>query len=295
MKKLICLAVASAATLSAGAQLLWKVSGNGAKGDSYLFGTHHIAPVTLIDEIKGLNEAICSVDAVAGEVDMSVMADPAKAQAAVMKFGMAPADSTLTAVLTPEQTDSLNTVLAKYTGGQLTARLLDPLKPAMVNTQLALFQNMEAFPDFDASQQLDTEVQNRARKCSREIIGFETLEEQTSMLFGSPIASQAGDLMQTVRTDLEGKAINKAKKLAEAYVTGNLDAMTAIIFDKDSGISSEDIDRLIVGRNNSWIARLTSILPEKSVLVSVGCGHLVGADGLIEQLRKLGYEVTPVN
>lgn len=295
MKKLICLAVISAATLSADAQLLWKVSGNGAKGESYLFGTHHIAPVTLIDTLEGLNEAICSVDAVAGEIDMSIMADPMKAQAAVMQFGMAPADSTLTNVLTPEQTDSLNTVLGKYTGGQLNARMLDQLKPAIVNTQLAVMQNMEAFPDFDASQQLDTEVQNRARSCNREIIGFETLEEQTSMLFGGSIKSQVKDLMQTVRSDMEGRTITKAKSLAEAYISGNLDALSALIFDKENGMSDEELNRLLIGRNNNWIAQLKALLPEKSLLVCVGCGHLIGPDGLIEQLRKLGYDVTPVN
>ena len=54
MKKVL---FAMALLLSAGAansQLLWKISGKDAKGDSYLFGTHHIAPVSLIDTPPGL-------------------------------------------------------------------------------------------------------------------------------------------------------------------------------------------------------------------------------------------------
>lgn len=65
MKKLLCIVALAAAALSAPAQLLWKVSGGNAKDTSYLFGTHHVAPVTLLDSIK----VICTVDAVVGEID----------------------------------------------------------------------------------------------------------------------------------------------------------------------------------------------------------------------------------
>ncbi len=45
MKKLLFSIAAIAIAVSVNGQLLWKASGNGAKGDSYILGTHHIAPV----------------------------------------------------------------------------------------------------------------------------------------------------------------------------------------------------------------------------------------------------------
>lgn len=291
MKKLLIIAFSALASLSASAQLFWKVQGNGAHGVSYLFGTHHVAPISVIDSISGLAPAICSVDAVAGELDMSQITDPVAAQAAVMKHAMAPADSTLTKVLSAAQLDSLNAVLGKYTGGQLQAAMLDPLKPSMVNTQLAMFQSMVAFPEFNQTDQLDSEVQKRARECSREIIALETVEQQMQLLFGGDIMEQAEDLMSSVRHDDE--AADKALQLAAAYRLGNLDEILKLLIDENDGLDGEALDKLLLARNNAWIDKLSELLPRKSVLVCVGVGHLVGPKGLIARLRDLGYEVTP--
>ena len=40
--------------------------------------------------------------------------------------------------------------------------------------------------------------------------------------------------------------------------------------------------------------KLKELLPEKSILIAVGAGHLPGEKGVINLLRKEGYEVTPV-
>ena len=124
-------------------QLLWKVEGNGAKGASYLFGTHHIAPVTLTDSIADFGEAIKSVDAVYGEVEqMESMQDPATMQkmAALM---MAPADSTMSKLLSPAQLDSVCAMMTEYTGAQIAPQMLDALKPAALSMQIAMMQNMK--------------------------------------------------------------------------------------------------------------------------------------------------------
>ena len=62
--------LAVTAVMQCNAQLLWKVSGNGLSKPSYLFGTFHVAPVSLADSIAGLDEAIKSVDAVYGELSL---------------------------------------------------------------------------------------------------------------------------------------------------------------------------------------------------------------------------------
>ena len=36
------------------------------------------------------------------------------------------------------------------------------------------------------------------------------------------------------------------------------------------------------------------MLPEKSMLIAVGAGHLPGKKGCINLLRQAGYKVTPV-
>lgn len=286
MKKICLFIILVVAAVTAQAQLLWKVTGNGAKESSYLFGTHHIAPTSLLDSI----DVICAVDAVVGEMNMVKATDPAVAQEAMMKYAMAPADSTLTRLLTVAQIDSLNSVLGKYSMGMMTVQMLDGMAPAIVNTQLALLQSQQAFPDFNPGEQLDAEVQNRARACGKEVIGLETLEEQLALLYGAPISEQLDDLLETMRHDEE--AAPKAHQLAKAYLSGDLEAINSLLNDPE-GMDSDALDRLLTQRNNAWVEKLIEWLPVKSMFVAVGVGHLVGHNGLIERLKEKGFQVTP--
>lgn len=291
MKKFAFTALALIAGLTASAQLLWKVSGNGSKGESFIFATHHVAPTSVLDSITGLNDAIKSVETVYGEIDMAEMTSPS-AQQVIMTFAMAPADSTLAQVLTPSQIDSINTVLAKYTQGMVKVEQMNVLKPAMVNTQIAMFQSMVEFPEFNGKEQLDMTVQNRGKEAGKAVKGFETMDEQLGMLMCDPIMEQVNDLMHTVRTD--GTASKQAHELANAYRTGNLEEIEKIMFAPEVGMSEDAAERLLYRRNDNWIAKLKGILPTETVFVAVGAGHLIGEHGLLEQLKKLGYTVEPV-
>lgn len=58
MKKTLAIVVLLCITLGAQAQLLWKVSGNGLDRPSYVFGTHHLAPLSIKDSIASLQQVI---------------------------------------------------------------------------------------------------------------------------------------------------------------------------------------------------------------------------------------------
>lgn len=280
--------------ISANAQLLWRVNGKDAKGDSYLFGTHHVAPMSVMDSIKGFTPALTSVEEMYGEVEMPENPQSPEMMQLTMKFASAPADSTLTKVLNAAQLDSLNTLLASYTGGMLNAQQFDAFKPSLVTTQIAMMQSAKVFPTFNPMEQLDTQIQQRALAANIPVKGLETMEEQLDILMNAPISDQVEDLMESVRDD--SKSAEKAKKLADAYMSENLEAIADVIF------GGEDFDpedpmfkRLFDNRNASWGNKLTTeILPNHKAFVAVGVGHLVGEKGLIKALRNAGYTVTPV-
>ena len=54
-------------------------------------------------------------------------------------------------------------------------------------------------------------------------------------------------------------------------------------------------DILLYNRNRNWVAKLKTLLPSKALVIAVGAGHLPGEQGLINLLRKEGYNVTPVD
>lgn len=275
---------------SAEAQLLWKISGNGLEKPSYIFGTHHMAPVSVLDSVPGFKEALASVDKVYGEMVMSDAMSP-ESQQMMMMAAIAPQDSTLTAVLSPAAIDSLNNILAKYLGPQMTAAALNPMKPAMVSTLLAAAQTQSAFPQYNAAQQLDGEIQSRAAAIGKEVGGLETMADQCQALFGGSILAQANDLMQAVRND--EIAIDVVKQLANAYLAGDLQAMLDIMENPATGFNDEQADRMLNRRNADWMRVLAGMLPAMSILIAVGAGHLPGDKGLISLLRREGYTVEP--
>lgn len=292
MKKILFSIAAIAMALSSQAQLLWKVTGGDSKGDSYIFGTHHIAPVAILDSIQGFADALNSVSTVYGELEMAEMTSPAVQQVA-MRHSMAPADSTLSKLLSAEQLDSVSAVLGKYTGGMLTAAALDPMKPVVVSTQLGVMQSMVAFPEFTGQQQLDQVIQERAQLAGKTVNGLETAEQQFAILMGGSLSRQAEQLMKDIRK--EEKTIEDAKTLAAAYMSADLDAMERLFNDPETGMSPETAKTLIYDRNDNWIAQLREILPADKVMIVVGAGHLVGEKGILSQLRNAGYEVTAVD
>lgn len=279
------------ASVSAQAQLLWKVSGNGLSKSSYIFGTHHVAPVSVIDSVTGLTDALAGVDKVYGEIDMEAMTQPAVI-GRMQQMMMAPEGHGLSTLLSAAQLDSLTAVMQEYAGPMITAQMLDMLTPAAVTTQLAMLKSMKAFPDFNPQAQLDTEMQTRARALGKEVGGLETVEFQLSKLFGKPLNEQAADLMKALRTDAQATA--SAVQLANAYRAGDLALMYQLITDPATGMDDEEAENLLFSRNRAWVEFLAGAFPTASLMIVVGAGHLAGKQGLIELLKQKGYKVTPV-
>ncbi len=69
MKSFIGAIIFICVAFSANAQLLWKVSGNGLTQPSYIIGTHHLAPFSIMDSIAGLQKAMNETQQVYGETE----------------------------------------------------------------------------------------------------------------------------------------------------------------------------------------------------------------------------------
>ena len=291
MKKFILSIAVLFVAISSNAQILYKVSGNGAKGDSYIMGTHHLAPISILDSIEGFNSAITNVDAVYGEIEQSEMSSPATQQK-TLSIAMAPNDSTISKIFIKEQYDSIDNVIKKYSGGQASLNMLEPMKPAIVTQQLALLMNMQAIPGFNPMQQLDTQVQAIGLQAGKEVNGFETIDFQLNLLFGKSISEQAQDLLETIRK--ESELASYSVELYQAYMNQEIEKLYELMCNPEMGMDSEEEKEMVIDRNENWVKQLQSILPTKSVMVCVGAGHLPGEKGLLNLLRQAGYTITPV-
>lgn len=291
MKELVLSFMMIFASLGAGAQVLYKVSGNGAKGDSYIIGTHHFAPSSMLKEIKGFEQALNGVEAVYGEVEEGEL-DQAKMEKMAKKYGEAPSDSTLSKVLTPDQFKLLDEILKKYTNNMLSADKLNDFTPSIVGVQLSAFQALSAFPDFNPADQIDVKIQKMGKKQKKATGGLETADDQMKLLFGAPISVQAASLARALSQDMYSMLMTK--RLAELYAAQDVDGMWALMNDPMLGMTPDEADRLIYGRNDNWMRSIPSLIADKPIMFVVGAGHLPGDRGLIAQLKNAGYEVSPV-
>lgn len=272
------------------AQLLWKITGNGITTPSYLVGTHHIAPAGMQDSIPGFNNALASVSQVIGEIDM---VSPGAIDTNLMQqYMMASANNTMDKYLTQAQLDSIADTFSKYAGQPIPAAGLLQLRPAAISAQLAMMQSMAAIPGFNPQMQFDTVIQQLALQSGKKIGGLESLKEQLELLYGSPIAEQAADLMKAIR--LDATSAEKVKQLAAAYLKGDLNTLNALITDPATGMTTDEAEKLIYRRNANWVEFLIGALPASSMLIAVGAGHLPGEKGVIALLQKAGFNVSPV-
>lgn len=290
VKALLVMALTAVIATGAHSQLLWKVTDNNTGKTSYVFGTHHFAPLSMLDSIKGLDAALQNADKVYGELDMQAAMDPS-ALMGMQQMMMAPADSTIDKVLTTKQLADLNMAWAKYGTDQIPLNALYVLKPAGLSTQLAALMSAKVLPDINVGQGIDNELQVRARKAGKQVAGLETMEFQTNMLLGDPISKQAEDLVETIE-DIDAEA-GKLVRLTNAYLAQNYKDIETIC--AESVLKNpESAEKMIISRNNNWMKQLAPEMKNTSLLVVVGAGHLVGDKGILNQLKQAGYIVTPV-
>lgn len=289
-KALLVMALTAVIATAAHSQLLWKVTDNNSGKTSYVFGTHHFAPLSLLDSIKGLDAALQNAEKVYGELDMQSAMDPS-ALMGMQQMMMAPADSTIDKVLNAKQLADLNMAWAKYGTDEIPMEALYMLKPAGLSTQLAALMSAKVLPDMNVGQGIDNELQVRARKAGKQVAGLETMEFQTNMLLGDPISKQAEDLMETIE-DIDAEA-GKLVRLTNAYLAQNYKDIETICAEFVLK-NPESAEKMIISRNNNWMKQLEPEMKNTNLLVVVGAGHLVGDKGILNQLKQAGYTVTPV-
>lgn len=258
--------------------LLYQVKGKDKKV-SYLFGTIHMIPDSLYYFPSKLNKIVAKSNEVVLEI--ADLSDRTKAQKLVKLESGSSFD-----IFTPEQKDSVL---------NWGAELLH-VKPEQFET---LFQQVKPFVLMQLSFQklmqsdvhmYDMELQLNAQKLGIPVSGLESMEDQIRIFDKIPSTEMAEMIMKMIRNPNEGEEI--FLKMAQYYHKQDLENLTKMILDNEEfGSASEDI---LDKRNHNWIPKMEELMKTKTCFFAVGAGHLGGPNGVIELLRNLGYEVTPV-
>lgn len=288
----LLLSCTTGATSEKGSSLLWKISGNGLQKPSYLFGTHHLVPVSFLDSISGIEAAFDETEQTVGELDMG---DMAEMQMQIMAAGMLPPEVTYETLLSPEDRVLLDSMLRAVVGVGLDQ--LGQLKPAMLSNLITISLYQQYYPSVASAQNIDYYFQEEALRRSRPVVGLETAEDQIYVLLNlQSLERQSELLMCTIKHPEMLK--EQMDEMQVAYHAQDIHSLFDLYKketpDDPCPSTDEEKNALNHDRNQRWLDQLPSIMEEKSSFIAVGCLHLPGEEGLIEGLRKLGYKVEAV-
>lgn len=259
--------------------LLWKISGNGLKYDSYLFGTIHVSCDASLDD--STIKALKTTEQLFLEIDMN---KPIEME--MMKYITMKNENKISKLLNSEDFNLVDEFLNKKM--KMSLKFFDSYKPFMIATML--------YPSI-----LECSIQNIERELiiinknnnNKEVFGLETIKEQMEIFDQIPYEIQAEELVKMVKSDLK-KDKEEIKKMIAIYKNKDIDAMQQIMDKSENKITSENKKILIYDRNIKWIPTIIKIINEKPTFIGVGAGHLAGNEGIIKLLRRNGYQVEAV-
>lgn len=131
----------------------------------------------------------------------------------------------------------------------------------------------------------------RAQAEGKPVAALEKFEDHINFMTGLG-AGKESEMISSSLDEL-AQAIADFPKLLAAWRQGDLAAIDEHVLGDMRAKYPDIFKELIVSRNNAWLTSIEGMLKNPEVeLVLAGFGHFAGPEGLIEQLRRRGCEIT---
>jgi uncharacterized protein YbaP (TraB family) len=267
--------------------LLWEISGNGLKKPGYLYGTMHVSSKVAFHLTDSFFNGLRSADVIALESDpgtwMDEMLDPEflgnfisryygyegpYAQGFYEKaFAVGFPDKNSVARMFAEENETLNGMLYRMT-------------PMAENYQENTY--------------LDLFIYQTGKKDKKIVTNLENFDE-TMRLYKKAMKPEKGEKMNySSMNKLMQKGLNFNEMLEDAYRKGDLDLIDSL---NTISAPTKNYRRYFLNKRNEIMVHGMDSIMKKNLLLftAVGAAHLPGEMGVINQLRRKGYTVRPVN
>jgi uncharacterized protein YbaP (TraB family) len=260
---------------------IWQVS-NG-KNTLYLGGTFHMLkpsdyplPIEFENVYKKVNWLVF-------ETDMDQLSSPEFQQKFLASMTL-PTGQILADHLSAEAYAELIRYAAK---NKMDTARLQRFKPQMV----ALIITLEELKKYGLTAEgVDSYLGNKAKADSKMVTKLESIEDQIHYISTMGENNESGLILQTIE-DME-----ELPKVLNAMTTAWRSGDDNGLFENGIKPMLEDYPKiyqsLLVERNNNWMGKIEKLLahPEEKFIL-VGALHLIGQDGLLQQLKSRGYQV----
>lgn len=264
--------------------LLWRVSGKNLSKPTYIFGTMHMICANDIELSDSLRKAIQNSDNVYLELDMDNMWEMFGAMMHMNMNG----DTSLSDLLSQEDYKKVKDFF-KDNSSMIPFAMMEKFKPMLIESLI-----MEQAAPCDNMVMMEKLVMDEAGKSNVDIKGLETFDYQLGIFDKIPYKLQAQQLVKMIDDADSGKNddADEIKVLTDAYRNQEINKMDELT--KQDPTIGGFADILLYDRNANWVKKLQQLMPENSLVIAVGAGHLPGKKGVLNLLREAGYKVEPI-
>lgn len=303
MKKHIVITILlSFVVATAEAQLLYRISGGGLKEPSFMLGTVHNLPGSLLDSIPEYveAEAQCQQMYVEGnpvkylknkfrnKQDM-----PQRQESQELKY---PAGKNIFDYIDSESSDILIKKFKEVMRADLRDTTFIDFRDMPPSYFLSILHThfygpiMSGFMDgYLMAKAMDRGMD--VGELDDENIKTDSLSTKQNKEIPHTIQAQADSLMTFLKSydERQQALIKQRDEILSYWTAGDLESL--INFNKQE---IEQHPSVYKDRNLKWLPKMQAAMSEKPTIFVFGSGHLAGSDGIISLLRKAGYNVNQI-
>ena len=308
MKKTILTSLLVLAAITVNAQFLFRIQGGGLEKPSYMLGSCHTMPGTILDSIPEYMKAEEACQQLYVEMNLNSQQQMDEVKNAGQQATTLPDGKTIFDVLTPEQLDALNYRFKETFQMNLTDSAMkgswnyQPFVFLTTFTLVFTITEMQKHPELGmAGKPIDAVCIARAQERGMTIGQLDQIQSQDSLqkirnTWMENMDMQIDSLMsflehfderkqQAIDDVLSAVTVGKYWKSGD-YDSFNTDPFWLSQLEKGSALFKE--------RNEKWMLKITDAIQQAPTLFVFGAGHLIGKDGIVNKLREAGYQVEQI-
>ena len=299
-KKTILCAISFFVVLSANAQLLFRISGNGLNEPSYILGTIHNLPGSLLDSIPEYLEAELQcqqmyVEHMPSATTLAVSLGEPDGKQVRQKVDY-PDGKNIFDVIDEESASILVEKYKEY----MHINLSDTTWKSLWKITPFEFQNhftSRFLVQYRNKGIMDMELMKRVQERGWNVGQLDDEKMKLNDLADSQeklpqtIEEQADSLMAFLK-DYEGRKQQIVKDFETTYNYWRTGDYEGFVSHHIQNVNR--FPRLHRDRNEKWLPRMMAAMHEKPTMFVFGSAHLIGEHGIIQMLRAIGYEVEQV-
>jgi len=270
------------------AQVLYQISGNGARQKSYVLATNRYVEMQFIDTIPNVFKCFSKCHKVVTEFAMQDY----EALSALRQAALLPDSVKLSIFYSESEYKLIDNALRINL--EMGLDKLCRMKPSYL-TEMYRTELMKHWMDYDEQQSMESFFETVAAGKNIPVVGLDNIGETMYMLFDrEPFHWQAKELLKVI--EYPENEVKQERTIRNMYRDGRLTDIAYQVEGPDNTTSVSFSDyKVYCQRNKEWVKRLKPILAEGGAFITLNAIYLGGEKGLLEQLRAAGYRVRPVN